>query len=95
MKAPFEKHPEGTLVRVRVNPGARETAVRGVDEWRGVLEIDVSEPPEKGRANKELIRFLKDKTGADVKLLSGETSREKTLLIEGKTPDEVEEALLS
>ncbi|NPB02682.1 MAG: YggU family protein [Methanopyri archaeon] len=93
MKDPFEEHPEGTLVRLRVNPGAPRTEIKGVDEWRGALEVNVSEPPRGGRANRELIRFLKKLTGTDVELVSGETSRDKTVLIKGLDPEEARRVL--
>ncbi len=93
MKDPFKEHPEGTLVRVKVNPGAPRTEIKGVDEWRGALEVNVSKPPRGGRANRELIRFLKELTEADIELISGETSREKTILIKGMKPEEARRVL--
>ncbi|WP_456467251.1 DUF167 family protein [Methanopyrus sp.] len=90
---PFQHHPEGTLLQVRVNPDADETRIKGVDEWRGALEIDVSEPPVKGRANRELLRYLRERLDADVELVSGERSREKQVLVKGLEPDEVRERL--
>ncbi len=92
-REPFQRHPEGTLIRVRVNPDAEETRVKDVDEWRGALEIDVSEPPVKGRANRELLRYLRERLDADVELVSGERSREKQVLVKGLEPDEVRERL--
>ncbi|MDP2656069.1 MAG: DUF167 domain-containing protein [bacterium] len=42
---------------ISVSPGARETALHDVLE-NNTLKIRISKPADKGKANKELIRFL-------------------------------------
>lgn len=64
---------------VRVNPNSsRRTAC-----WKGeFLKVNLMAPPEKGRANEELLDFLEDLFAlepGDVQLVSGTTSRRKTL----------------
>ncbi len=68
---------------VKVKPGSKREKVVRLSEDR--LEVSVSAPPEKGRANERLIELLakhfRVKKSA-VKLLRGERSREKLVEIE-------------
>ena len=78
---------------IHVRPGARRTGVVGVKADR--LVIDVTAQPEKGRANKEVIRFLAKFLGlrkAQVVIISGETSREKRVVFEDMTQDALRSA---
>ncbi|WP_456482480.1 DUF167 family protein [Methanopyrus sp.] len=93
MESPVKEHPEGTLIRVRVNPDADATDLKGVDEWRGVLEIDVAAPPVKGKANRELLEFLEKKLDTTCELVSGKKSREKLVLARDVSVDDVKERL--
>ncbi len=68
---------------VKVKPGSKKEKVVRLSEDR--LEVSVSAPPEKGKANDRLIELLakhfRVKKSA-VKLLRGERSREKLVEIE-------------
>ncbi len=82
------------VINIKVKPSAPSTRFRGVIVHNGekILKIDVAAPPEKGRANEELIKFLAKKlriSRSDVRLKSGETSRDKRLEIPGFTLDEI------
>jgi len=69
------------IVEVKVTPRASTTEVVG---WEGDrLRVRVAAPPEKGKANQELIRFLRKRLKRRVELISGETSRIKRVEIEG------------
>jgi uncharacterized protein (TIGR00251 family) len=74
---------DGAIVfAVRVSPGAAKTRVAG--EHDGALKVLVNAPPEKGKANKELIAFLAKTLGVKksaVSLVSGETSRTKRIAV--------------
>jgi uncharacterized protein (TIGR00251 family) len=77
-------HPEGVLVSIRAQPGARRAGVLG--EQAGALKLAVTAPPEDGRANVALIELLRDLLGvkrSQVKLHSGATWRNKKLLVRG------------
>ncbi|WP_456436397.1 DUF167 family protein [Methanopyrus sp.] len=93
MEPPVKEHREGTLIRVRVNPDADTTDLKGVDDWRGAIEIDVAAPPVKNRANRELLEFLGRKLNTTCELVSGEKSREKLVLARDISVGEVEERL--
>ncbi len=49
-------HPEGVVLLVRAQPGARENAIRGVQN--GVLKVAVTQVAEKGKANKAIVELL-------------------------------------
>jgi uncharacterized protein (TIGR00251 family) len=78
------EHPEGCVLPVRAQPGARKAGVLG--EQAGALRVAVTAPPEDGRANKALVEALREALGvkrSQVELLGGETSRDKRFLIRG------------
>lgn len=72
-------------VLVRVTPSSITDAVKGFDRWRGRFKIDISQPPVKGRANKQVISFFRIifPNSTDVRVKSGETKRDKCVTIEG------------
>jgi uncharacterized protein (TIGR00251 family) len=49
----------------------------------------VAAPPEKGRANQELLGFVSASLKRPVELLSGSTSRRKRLLVVDLEPEQV------
>jgi uncharacterized protein len=83
-------HPDGVLLAVRAQPGARKNAVGG--EHGGVLKVAVTAPPEDGRANAAVVELLRDWLGlrrSEVELASGQTNRNKQVLIRGRSPEEL------
>jgi uncharacterized protein (TIGR00251 family) len=86
--------PDGCMLPVRVHPGARTNAVTGVHD--GALKISLTTPPTDGRANEALIAFLAERLRiprSQISLVSGATSRSKTLRVTGKSAAEVQAAL--
>ena len=72
------------LVRVHAQPGARRTELAGLHG--DALKVRVGAPPVDDRANDALIAFLAETFGAarrDVRLVSGDRSREKRFEIRG------------
>jgi uncharacterized protein (TIGR00251 family) len=87
-------HPEGLLVPVRAQPGARGIGIRG--EHAGMLKLAVSQVAEKGKANKALAEALAKGLGlkrSQVELESGQTQREKKFLVRGIARDELAERI--
>jgi uncharacterized protein (TIGR00251 family) len=83
-------HPDGVLMAVRAQPGARKNAVTG--EHGGALKVAVTAPPEDGRANAAIVELLRDWLGlkrSEVELATGLTNRNKQVLIRGRSPEEV------
>ena len=96
MTLALRETPDGCTLPVRVHPGAKRIAINGIHD--GALKVSLTTPPTDGRANAALIEFLADRLNiprARITLLTGATSRTKTLRIAGLTQNEVEEKLLS
>lgn len=83
------------VLSIHAQPGAKKDKVVG--EYNNRLKIALAAPPVDGKANNHLIRFLSKKIGvprSKISLLSGETSREKRLLISDIQPEAVIQSLL-
>jgi len=68
----------GTRLRLRVKPGARKTAIVGVHG--GALKVAVAAAPEKGKANRAVVKLLAevlDLPASAVTIAAGETSQDK------------------
>jgi uncharacterized protein len=84
------------LVAVRVIPRARHTRIDGVRN--DAVLVRVAAPPVDGAANDALLDFLARRLGCPrrrLQLVSGETSRDKRIRIEGLSPGDVAARLLS
>jgi uncharacterized protein (TIGR00251 family) len=87
-------HPQGTIVAVHAQPGARRNGILGTRA--GAVRVAVTAVPEKGKANAAIAAFLAESLGcrmSQVVLVSGETSRQKRFLVAGLTPEELQPRL--
>lgn len=78
------ERPDGCVLSIHVQPGARGAGVVG--EHGDALKIRIDSPPIEGRANLALIAFLASHLGlakGALTLLSGESSRRKRVLVTG------------
>jgi uncharacterized protein (TIGR00251 family) len=76
---------------VKVVPGSSRTQIAGC--YGEMLKVKIASPPEKGKANKELLRFLAAQLKIkpkDIQIESGQTSSIKTLLLQGVTEQDVQ-----
>ncbi|MCK9152013.1 DUF167 family protein [Methanobacterium alcaliphilum] len=80
MKAVTETK-DGILVNIDVTPNASKFAISGYNSWRERIEIRITALPQKGKANKEIIKEISKLTGKEVELVSGQKSHQKTLKI--------------
>ena len=62
-----------------IKPNSKETKI--ISDEGGTLTIAVRSPPEKGKANKELVRFLAKHFKRKVRIISGFRSKNKVLEI--------------
>jgi uncharacterized protein len=86
----LERHPEGTVLPVRAQPGARRNEIRG--EQQGALKVSVTQSPDKGKANKALTALLAQALSlrkSQLELIAGETSHQKRFLVREITPEEL------
>lgn len=82
-----EPRGDGCRIWIDASPGARETAVEGVNQWRRALQVRVGAPAQEGEANEELVRFLSERLGVprrDVVIVRG--GRSTTKLVEVPLP---------
>lgn len=65
------------LLKVKVYPASGRLSVKGVKD--GVLEVYLKSPPLEGKANEELLKFLKREFGLQGRIRRGQISREKVV----------------
>lgn len=85
-----DKSTNSNRLAVKVTPNAGRNEITGIKE--GVLQIRVGAPPDKGKANKELVDFLSKTLGvrkSSVIIVKGQTSRNKVITIEGMSAGEI------
>lgn len=86
----LEATPQGVILSVRAQPGAKRNAIAGVHD--GALRVSVTAAPDKGKANEAIIAVLADAfqlSKSAVQLQSGTTSRQKKFLLYGQSLDQV------
>ena len=66
------------ILFVKVSPNAKKTELVSILE-DGTLKIKIHAPPEDGKANKELLIFLKKETNCNWEIIQGKTSTQKKL----------------
>lgn len=69
-----------TRLRLRVRPGGKKNAILG--EHGGALRVSVTAQPERGKANRAVVKLLADVLGiaaSEVAIVSGETSGDKVV----------------
>ncbi|BCW98636.1 MAG: hypothetical protein KatS3mg024_1463 [Armatimonadota bacterium] len=81
-------------LKVRVTPkSSRESVTSGGD---GVLHVRVNAPPAEGQANRAVVAALAKALRipkSNISIVSGETSRSKTVEIRGISRNEIQERL--
>ncbi len=86
----IRKHADGVLLDIKVTPNGGRNSVDGVHNNR--LKIRIQAPPEDGKANEEIIKFFAKLFGcrkAEVEIVKGLQSREKTVLVSGVTEETI------
>ncbi len=77
-------------ISVKVQPNAGRNQIVGLDD--GVWKIKIGAPPDKGKANKELLDFLSQVLNVrkdSLNLVKGHTSHNKIIEVAGLTLDEI------
>jgi uncharacterized protein len=81
---------------IRVQPRAKRDEVAG--ERAGAVVIRVVAPPVDGKANEAAIRLIAARVGVSrsaIRIVRGESARDKLVRIDGLSADEARAALLS
>jgi len=90
-----QKTDDGTIFKIKVQPGAGKNEIVGVQG--DASKIKINAPPVKGKANRALIDFLADKLGvkrSEVEIISRRTSRIKKIKVVGegtRTKDNIQD----
>jgi uncharacterized protein len=86
---------EGTILNLRVSPGAKRTSIEGpYGEY--AIRLKVAAPPVDGKANGEVERFLAELlqvSRSDIAVIRGRTNRDKQVLVHGLAPAQTQKAL--
>ena len=87
-----ESWEDGAAFHVKVHAGSRREGVTGLHD--GMVKVEVTTAPEKGKANKAVAKVLAGVLGvapARLRLLSGATNPRKRFGVPGVTPETVRE----
>ena len=79
-----QTHEHSITFFAKIVPGSSKTAITGT--WDHMLKLKVSAPPEKGKANTCIVKFLAKALGVkkqDVQILSGHTNPIKQIQVHG------------
>lgn len=88
------ENPSGCRLAVKVVPGASRNRVMGC--LGQALKVAVSAPPEKGSANKALLKLLAkrlDLRSAEIQIVSGQTQARKQILVLGLNAEQLRSRL--
>ena len=86
----------GAYLKIRVSPGAKSTAVKGL-YGEGAIRLSVAPPPIDGRANTEVERYLATLIGVKrsrVTVVKGVSSRDKLVFVRGARAEAVRRGLV-
>jgi uncharacterized protein (TIGR00251 family) len=86
----FTETPDGTVISVKAQPRSSKNGIEGL--LGDAVKVRIRCAPVDGKANRELIETLADEFGitkSRVEFKSGETSRQKRILLRGVTAAEV------
>ncbi|MCG2828623.1 DUF167 domain-containing protein [Methanothermobacter sp. K4] len=78
---------DALLVDIEVSPASGRFEITSYNEWRNRIEVKIRAPPEKGRANREIIREFSATFNTKADIVSGHKSRHKTLKLYGIDAD--------
>lgn len=84
----------GVILSIRTRPDSGKNCVLG--EYGGRLKLAVTAAPEKGKANKAVIKLLAEIFQiheSSIHIISGKSSQDKRLLIEGLTANDLKSLL--
>jgi uncharacterized protein (TIGR00251 family) len=86
----FTENKDGVTLTVRVIPRASRSEIVG--EYGGALKIKLASPPVDGAANEELVKLLAKAFAVpknSVEIVSGHTSKTKTVRIAGVSAQQI------
>ncbi len=82
LKFRFAQAYEDGFLRIVVKANASKDEILGWDDSKKALRISIKAAAEKGKANKEIVKFLSKILKKKVSIVSGFKSRQKLLKVE-------------
>jgi len=90
---------DGIIIDFEVTPGSKAICIpSGYNEWRKRIEVKLSQPAQKGKANEQLIYGLSKLFGvstSNITITNGAKSSKKSIMIKGIGYDDVVNVLNS
>ena len=89
----LEQKNGSVIVSINVHPNSSKRSIE-MNEY--LIEVYVNEPPDKGKANKAVMKLLSNqlkKPNSQITLIKGHKSRKKIILIEDANVEEVYRSL--
>lgn len=77
------------FVDIEVSPNSNKSQISGFNEWRNRFEIRIKQVPQKGKANKEIVKELSKIFNCDVSISKGEKSSQKTIVCYNVSIDDI------
>lgn len=80
---------DGLIAHIKISPNAKKNEIVREEEY---TKIKITAQPIDGKANKALVEFLSKNLKipkTSIKILKGETSKEKTILFETKDEEKL------
>ena len=80
---------DGIVITLKISPNASKNEIIKSEEG---LKVKITAQPIDGKANKALIEYLSKQLKipkSSIEILKGETSKEKTVLIKPRTPEDI------
>lgn len=78
----LQKYILNNSLKIIVRPNSNQTGIVGYDSHKEAIKVNISEPADKNKANKEIINFFSRLLEKKVTIKSGLSSREKLLKVE-------------
>ena len=81
----ISKYTRNNRLKIIVNPNSPKNEIKTFDKEKQSLRVNIKAPPEKGKANKEIIKFFKKLLKKEVKIISGLKNKTKILRIKDRS----------
>jgi len=85
----------GVRLKIVVKPNSKKQEIK-IDSEKKYLQISVKSPPDKGKANKELLKLLAkqlETSTANLNIVSGQTTRDKLILVTNITIEDIKKKI--
>ena len=85
----------GVRVKIVVKPNSKQSGIK-IDTEEKYLQISVKSPPDKGKANKELLKLLAKQLKlslTNLTIISGQTSRDKIILVTNISLEDIQKKI--